>query len=70
MMQTAMDDTVAERRKPPVVELLSGPRQYCWEDLARHRGRLGTEIRRRELFTIGARGDRRRMCADPFDLPS
>jgi hypothetical protein len=69
MMQAAMDDTVAERRERPVTELLSGPRQYRWEDLARYGGRLCPEIRRRELLTTGARGDRRRMCTYPFDLP-
>ena len=42
VVQTAMDDAVAERVKPSVAEPLSGPRQYRREDLARHRRRCRT----------------------------
>ena len=69
VVQTAMDDTVAERGEPPVAELFSDPRQYCRQHLTRHCRRFWAEIRGFELFTIGPSRARRRMCADPIDLP-
>jgi hypothetical protein len=67
-MQAAMDDSVAERGKPPVADPLSGPWQYRREHLARHGRRFRIEMRGRNYFAIRPRGARRRMSADPVHL--
>jgi hypothetical protein len=50
VVQTAMDDAVAECVKPPVAKLFSGPRQYRRKHLTRHCRRFRPEVREVELF--------------------
>jgi hypothetical protein len=68
--QPAMDHAVAERRKSPVAEPVSCPRQDGGQYLARHARRFRTEIRGRDGLALGPGGTRRRVGADPIDLPA